>query len=43
MRLEPGAHQARAAIWMVHNAESATEFFRLQTNRVIELGSQVEI
>ena len=29
--------------WMLRNAESATEFFRLPTNRVVELGSQVEI
>jgi len=29
--------------WMVRNAESAMEFFRLPTNRVIELGSQLEI
>ncbi len=29
--------------WMLRNAESAMEFFRLPTNRVIELGSQVEI
>lgn len=29
--------------WMVRNAESAMEFFKLPTNRVIELGSQVEI
>ena len=38
------------AIWreklfagMVRNAESAMQFFKLPTNRVIELGSQVEI
>ena len=29
--------------WMVRNAESAMQFFRLPTNRVIELGSQLEI
>lgn len=29
--------------WMVQNAESPMEFFKLPTNRVIELGSQVEI
>ena len=29
--------------WMQRNAESAMDFFRLPTNRVIELGSQVEI
>jgi KUP system potassium uptake protein len=29
--------------WMLRNAASAMEFFRLPTNRVVELGSQVEI
>jgi KUP system potassium uptake protein len=29
--------------WMMRNAESAMLFFRLPTNRVVELGSQVEI
>ena len=29
--------------WMVRNAESAMEFFKLPVNRVVELGSQVEI
>ena len=29
--------------WMLRNAQSAMEFFRLPTNRVVELGSQVEI
>ena len=29
--------------WMMRNAESAMEFFKLPTNRVVELGSQVEI
>ncbi|WP_174274820.1 potassium transporter Kup [Sphingomonas bacterium] len=29
--------------WMLRNAESAMQFFRLPTNRVVELGSQVEI
>lgn len=29
--------------WMLRNAESAMEFFKLPTNRVVELGSQVEI
>jgi len=29
--------------WMVRNAVSAMEFFKLPTNRVVELGSQVEI
>ena len=29
--------------WMMQNAESPMRFFRLPTNRVVELGSQVEI
>jgi KUP system potassium uptake protein len=29
--------------WMLRNAASAMEFFRLPVNRVVELGSQVEI
>jgi KUP system potassium uptake protein len=29
--------------WMMRNSESAMDFFRLPTNRVVELGSQVEI
>ncbi|HEY0960025.1 MAG TPA: potassium transporter Kup [Novosphingobium sp.] len=29
--------------WMLRNAASAMEFFRLPTNRVVELGSQLEI
>ena len=29
--------------WMLRNAESAMQFFRLPPNRVVELGSQVEI
>nr|WP_294850172.1 potassium transporter Kup [uncultured Sphingomonas sp.] len=29
--------------WMLRNAESAMEFFHLPTNRVVELGSQIEI
>jgi len=29
--------------WMLNNSESAMEFFRLPPNRVVELGSQVEI
>ncbi|USI73961.1 potassium transporter Kup [Sphingomonas morindae] len=29
--------------WMVRNAESAMEFFKLPPNRVVELGSQLEI
>ena len=30
-------------VWMLRNAASAMEFFRLPTNRVVELGSQLEI
>jgi KUP system potassium uptake protein len=42
---EPGMALWREQVfaWMVRNAESAMEFFRLPTNRVVELGSQVEI
>jgi KUP system potassium uptake protein len=29
--------------WMMKNSESAMEFFRLPTNRVVELGSQLQI
>ncbi|HEU4704507.1 MAG TPA: potassium transporter Kup, partial [Sphingomicrobium sp.] len=29
--------------WMLRNAESAMEFFKLPHNRVVELGSQLEI
>ncbi|HEU0043761.1 MAG TPA: potassium transporter Kup [Sphingomonas sp.] len=29
--------------WMMQNAESPMQFFRLPTNRVVELGSQLEI
>ena len=29
--------------WMVRNAATPMEFFRLPTNRVVELGSQLEI
>ena len=29
--------------WMLRNAATAMEFFRLPTNRVVELGSQIEI
>ncbi|HEY6049202.1 MAG TPA: potassium transporter Kup [Sphingomicrobium sp.] len=33
----------RLFAWMLRNAISAMEFFKLPTNRVVELGSQVEI
>ena len=29
--------------WMMKNSESAMEFFKLPTNRVVELGSQLQI
>ncbi len=29
--------------WMLKNSESAMEFFKLPTNRVVELGSQVQM
>ena len=46
LAIGPAGHGdlAREAVrWMLRNAESAMEFFRLPTNRVVELGSQVEI
>lgn len=33
----------RLFAWMLRNSESAMEFFKLPPNRVVELGSQVEI
>ena len=33
----------RLFAWMVRNAQTAMEFFKLPTNRVVELGSQIEI
>ena len=33
----------RLFAWMMKNSESAMEFFKLPTNRVIELGSQLRI
>ncbi len=33
----------RLFAWMVRNAESAMDFFKLPINRVVELGSQLEI
>ena len=42
---EPGMALWREKIfaWMLRNAATAMEFFRLPTNRVVELGSQVKI
>jgi KUP system potassium uptake protein len=41
----PGMSRWREALfaWMVRNSATAMEFFRLPANRVVELGSQVEI
>jgi KUP system potassium uptake protein len=33
----------RLFAWMLKSSESAMEFFKLPTNRVVELGSQVQI
>ena len=33
----------RLFAWMIKSSESAMEFFKLPTNRVVELGSQVQI
>ncbi len=33
----------RIFAWMLRNSATAMEFFRLPTNRVVELGSQVRI
>jgi KUP system potassium uptake protein len=33
----------RLFAWMSKSSESAMEFFKLPTNRVVELGSQVQI
>jgi hypothetical protein len=30
-------------MWMFRNADTATDFFKLPTNRVVELGTQVEV
>jgi KUP system potassium uptake protein len=30
-------------VWMTQNAESAMQFFKLPVNRVLELGTQIEI
>jgi KUP system potassium uptake protein len=30
-------------MWMFRNAGSATDFFKLPTNRVVELGTQIEL
>ena len=33
----------RLFAWMIKSTESAMEFFKLPTNRVVELGSQLQI
>jgi KUP system potassium uptake protein len=30
-------------MWMFRNADTATDYFQLPTNRVVELGTQVEL
>jgi KUP system potassium uptake protein len=42
---KPGMATWRVHIfsWMMRNAASATDFFRIPANRVVELGSQIEI
>ncbi|MCK6438558.1 KUP/HAK/KT family potassium transporter, partial [Rivihabitans pingtungensis] len=48
-KLVPGLHSKmhhwrdRLFIWMSRNALSATEFFRIPSNRVVEVGTQVEM
>jgi len=44
-RKQPGMALWREKLfaWMLKNSESAMEFFRLPTNRVVELGSQLQI
>ena len=48
-KLVPGLHSKmyhwrdRIFIWMSRNAVSATEFFRIPSNRVVEVGTQVEM
>ncbi len=48
-KLVPGLHSKMARwrdvvfIWMSRNALSATEFFRIPSNRVVEVGTQVEL
>jgi len=41
----PGMARCREKLfaWMLRNAQTAMEFFKLPANRVVELGSQVEI
>ncbi|HEX8821612.1 MAG TPA: KUP/HAK/KT family potassium transporter, partial [Archangium sp.] len=42
---KPGMARWREAlfVWMSHNARSATSFFRIPPNRVVEMGTQVEL
>jgi KUP system potassium uptake protein len=30
-------------MWMFRNADTATAFFKIPTNRVVELGTQIEL
>jgi KUP system potassium uptake protein len=44
-RAQPGMAlwRERLFAWMLKSSDSAMEFFRLPTNRVVELGSQLQI
>jgi KUP system potassium uptake protein len=49
-RLVPGGGHARMASWrerlfatMVRNAADPADYFKLPTNRVVELGTQIEL
>ena len=49
-KVVPGVTQGRVARWrdqifaaMARNAGSITDFFNIPTNRVIELGTRIEI
>ena len=40
----PGSNRVTVLFaWMLRSAQTAMEFFKLPTNRMVELGSQVEI
>jgi KUP system potassium uptake protein len=43
--VRPGMAMWREALfaWMTRNATSAMDFFEIPANRVVELGSQIEI
>ena len=43
MGVKVGKCGEKVFAWMLRNAANAMEFFKLPSNRVVELGSQVEI